>query len=353
MPLRTGYDSILAQRTSDLFAYTAKQDGKVVELNDNAMTVEYKDGTTETVEMGRRFGVVAGTTIPHEVKPNVKLGDKFTGGELLAYNDSFFKPNPMSPGSALWKAGVPVRTAIFECNGTLEDSSMITQATANKLATNITKVRNMTLKFDQGVRDLVKVGDELDVESILCTIEDPVAARSDVLDEESVKTLRAIAAQTPRAKYHGKVERIEVFYNGDIEDMSESLQAITKKADADRVKRKKALKDKGTLTGRVDSSMRIEGKPLREDHLTIRLYITGMVPAETGDKGVFGNQLKTIFGTILQGTMKCDGDGQDIDAVFGYKSIFNRIVLSPELQGTTNVLLELFGKETAKAYFGE
>ncbi len=353
MPLRTGYDSVLAQRTSDLFAFTAKQDGVVTELNDHAMKVTYKDGTVEIVEMGRRFGNVTGTTIPHEVTPNVKVGEKFKGGDLLAYNESFFKPNPMVPGAALWKAGVPVRTAIFECNGTLEDSSMITQATAQKLATNITKVRTLTLKFDQGVRDLVKVGEDLDVESILCTIEDPVAARSDVLDEESVKTLKAIASQTPRAKYHGKVERIEVFYNGDIEDMSESLQVIAKRADSERVKRNKSLEREGTLTGRVDSSMRIEGKPLHVDCIAIKLYITGMVPAETGDKGVFGNQLKTIFGTILQGTMISHNDQLPVDAVFGYKSIFNRIVLSPELQGTTNVLLELFGKETAKVYFGE
>lgn len=46
-------------------------------------------------------------------------------------------------------------------------------------------------------------------------------------------------------------------------------------------------------------------------------------------------------------------DNIPIDAVFGYKSIFNRIVLSPELMGTTNVLLKLFGKETAKAYYGK
>ena len=353
MPLRTGYDGVLAQRASDLFAFTAKQDGKVLDVNDNAIKVEYKDGSIEIVELGRRFGTVTGTIIPHDVKPNVKIGERFKLGDLMAYNDSFFTPNPMSPTDALWKAGVPVRTAIFECNGTLEDSSMITQATAEQLATYITKPRTLVLKFEQGVRDLVKVGQELDVETILCTIEDSVAARSDVLDEASVRTLKSIASQTPRAKYHGKVERIEVFYNGDIEDMSESLQAIAKAGDKDRIKRNKALEKEGVLTGRVDSSMRIDGNPLDIDHIAIKLYLTGLVPAAVGDKGVFGNQLKTIFGTIMDGVNSTANDDVPIDAVFGYKSIFNRIVLSPQLQGTTNVLLGLIGKATAKAYYGE
>ena len=168
-----------------------------------------------------------------------------------------------------------------------------------------------------------------------------------------MRTLKSIASQTPRAKYHGKVERIEVFYNGDIEDMSESLQAIAKAGDRDRVKRNKALEKEGVLTGRVDSSMRIDGNPLEIDHIAIKLYLTGLVPAAVGDKGVFGNQLKTIFGTIMDGVNSTANDDVPIDAVFGYKSIFNRIVLSPQLQGTTNVLLGLIGKETARAYYGE
>jgi predicted RNA methylase len=42
-----------------------------------------------------------------------------------------------------------------------------------------------------------------------------------------------------------------------------------------------------------------------------------------------------------------------IDAVFGARSIDDRIVLSPIIIGTTNVVLELIGKEAVKAYFND
>lgn len=59
--------------------------------------------------------------------------------------------------------------------------------------------------------------------------------------------------------------------------------------------------------------------------------------------------MKTIFGRVMRGVNRTES-GEDIDALFGYQSINNRIVLSPELIGTTNVLLRLISKRVAAAY---
>lgn len=45
--------------------------------------------------------------------------------------------------------------------------------------------------------------------------------------------------------------------------------------------------------------------------------------------------------------------GTKIDAVFGAKSIDDRIVNSPVIIGTTNVVLELIAGEAVKQYFNE
>lgn len=43
-------------------------------------------------------------------------------------------------------------------------------------------------------------------------------------------------------------------------------------------------------------------------------------------------------------------DGEPIDAIFGYKSIADRLVTSPEIMGTTNSLLKTLSKQVAKLY---
>lgn len=64
---------------------------------------------------------------------------------------------------------------------------------------------------------------------------------------------------------------------------------------------------------------------------------------------MFGNQMKTVFSEVMDYEMRAE-DGTIIDAVFGAKSIQDRIVLSPILIGTTNTLLEIIGKRACDIY---
>lgn len=350
-PLRTGYEQIMAHRVDDLFAYTAKSNGKIIALEDDHVTVEYENGEKRNVELGRRFGVSAGTVLPHQVRCDLKLGETVQKGDVIAYNTNYFERDILNPKQVLWKAGLLVRTAIAESTDTLEDSSAISERVAKLLSTKVTKVRNISLKFEQVIRNLVKPNAKTDLASILCTIEDPVTANNDLFDEHSLDALKMLGAQTPRAKYSGVVERIEVFYNGDKDDMSESLRELANTSDRLMRKRAKAQGRGSNITGSVDSSFRVEGTPLEVDNLVIKVYITADVPAGVGDKGVFGNQMKTIFGRVFSGVYTTES-GNEIDAIFGYQSISARIVLSPEIIGTTTVLQEVIGLQAAKIYRG-
>ncbi|MFO5890598.1 hypothetical protein ACLBSJ_32800, partial [Klebsiella pneumoniae] len=82
------------------------------------------------------------------------------------------------------------------------------------------------VRFDQTIRDMVKVGDHVDLNSILCIIEDPETAAHSLYDEASIETLRKLSAYSPRAKLVGTVSKIECFYHGEIDDMTPSLQAL-------------------------------------------------------------------------------------------------------------------------------
>lgn len=348
--VRTGYDTVLAHRVDSLYAQTAKQEGVVKNRTDKAVLVEYADGTTEGFEIGRRFGNSQGLTVAHEIVTPLHEGDKFAVGDPIIYNAGFFEPDFFNPKQIVWKNSVLLRTVLLESTQTHEDSSSLTARAAAKLTTRITKVKTIVISFEQAISNLVKQGDQVSADSVLCVIQDAVTANSKLFNEQSLETLKLLNAQTPRARVKGQVEKVEVFYHGEKDDMSDSVRQLCDWGDAQLRKQASAQGLKPTL-GLVDSGFRIENNPLGLDQVAIRIYITSNVGAGVGDKGVFANQLKTCFGEILAEPMKTE-DGQEIDAVFGYRSLEARIVESPMIMGTTATLLKLIGKRTAAIYRG-
>ena len=59
--------------------------------------------------------------------------------------------------------------------------------------------------------------------------------------------------------------------------------------------------------------------------------------------------MKTIVGYILTGKNQT-ASGVDIDAIFGYKSLKDRIVLSALVIGMTNALMRTIGERAAREY---
>lgn len=348
--LRTGYEQVLAHRTSDMFAYTARQDGKVISKTNEGIQIQYADGTIKGIIVGRRFGSAAGLIIPHNVITDLELGDKFKAGDIVVYNNGFFEKDFLNPKQVVWKVGVMARTVLYESNQTLEDASSISRELAAKLTTKVTKVKNVVVTFDQIIKKMIKVGDKVEPETILCIIEDAVTSNSNLFDEESLNTLRLLSNQSPTSKVRGVVERIEVFYHGSKEDMTHSLSTIASTYDKDVSTRHKAV-GKENVDGSVNGDLRIEGEPLALDTVAIRFYISSDVDSNVGDKGVFANQMKTVFSEVFDNSMTTE-TGEKIDAVFGQKSIADRIVSSPELIGTTTTLLDVLGKRAAKIYRG-
>lgn len=343
---RTGAEKTIAHKTSNKMAVAAELSGKVNEVTDSSITVVY-DGTPKTEKtypLGKHFGHYEGSTFPHLNVTQLKKGAKFNKGSILAYNEKFFEPDIINPEQVNWKAGAMARIALIEGVDEIEDSSAISKDLALRLKTQVTKVKNIAVKFDQAVMDLVGVGDKVRSETILCTIEDQITASSDTFKDESLETIRSLAAQTPKAKANGFIDKIEIFYNGDYEDMSESILSIAKMGDRARRKMAKSSPKAEADNGRVDSTLRIDGNPVELDTLIIRIYMTVEQPAIGGDKAVFGNQMKSTFRRVMEGVNETEA-GEPIDARFGRVSVDARIVLSFFRIGTTNKVAELIAQD--------
>ena len=348
--VRTGYEQVIAQRTSETFATAATMDGIVEAIDKTGIIVKYSDGSKVGYQIGRIYGNAAGLVIPHSVITEMKVGQKFKEGEIISYNDGFFEKDLLNKNNVVMKNGITVKTALMESTATLDDCSAISKKTAELMTTRTTKVKNVIVDFKQNIHNLVKINTSLTSEDILCIIEDEVSAASNLFDKESLNTLKILSAMTPQAHANGVLERIEIYYHGEKEDMSESLRELCDISDRELSKRNKSIGKPG-FTGKIDENFRIEGESLALDTADIRFYITVDVAAGVGDKGVFANQLKSVIGTVFD-DIKTES-GTEIGAIFGYKSINARIVNSPLLIGTTTTLLDVIAKRACSLYFNK
>jgi hypothetical protein len=346
--LRTGYEEVVPYRVNDLYALVAKKPGKVTSKNADGIIVEYDDGEVQGVELGIRMGSSEGSTYPHNITTFLNEGDVFEPGHAIAYNDGFFEPDILDPKRVIWKTYMTVKTALYESTQTHEDSCSISKKISADLTTKTSQVRSFVVNFDQGIRNLTKPGTKVGPNDIIFIIEDEITNASDLFDEESLSTLQMLSNKAPKAKIKGIVDHYEVYYNGDLEDMSPTLRELVDLSNK-RLAKKQKSSNKSKLTGRVDSNYKVEGNPLNIDTAEIKVYIIKDTKAGVGDKAVFAAQMKSVIGEVLDYPITTE-TGQEIDAIFGAKSIYNRIVTSPFVMGTTITLLKVIAQKAISIY---
>ena len=301
--IRTGYEYVVAKRTGKMFAWAASQPGKVISVTNKGMIVEYEDGSREGCRLGIQYGRAEGSYYPHPVVPRFKEGDKFEKDDVLAYNSNFFEPDIYANNELILKTTATVKTAVLESQNTFEDSSAISSKMASKLVTESIKVVPKILKFDQGVLDVKKPGIAVKPKDHLFIIQEAVTASMN-LSEEEIETLKHLSKQAPKAKYDGVIERIEVLYKGELEDMSPTLRALAEESNKQLMKEAK------------DSD---------------------------------GNQMKSVVGEVLDYDVFTES-GDEVEAIFGFKSIYARIVMSPILIGMINTLSKVIAKKAYEIY---
>ena len=351
MPLGTGYEEVLAGRVTEKFAYVAKEDGKVVSIKNDVMKIQYKSGDFAAFEIGRVFTGGEGHTYPNDILATVKAGESFKQGDTLAFNEAWFEQSPYDPKLVSMKHGVPTYVMLCENTNTLEDGSVISPEISRQLNAAETEIRELVFPFNSTIHNLVKEGDKLEPDDILCTIEDVGSAAGGLLSEATVGTLNLLVDNSPRAKVHGQVDYIEVLYNGDLEDMSESVRKLVDNYDK-KIRLKMKDLGKNIESGRTDEGQRVGGQPLQIDTLVIRLFISHSGDAVGGNKAVMGNQLKTVHGQVTQSDMVTES-GRPIGFQYADVGVENRVVSSPRVWGITNLLLIHAASRTVKAYRGK
>lgn len=345
--VRTGYESVVPDRVGKMFCQTALMKGEVVSKDDYGIIVRYEDNTTVGVSLGKKYGRAEGKISPHVIVSDLVVGEKIEKGDVIAYNISFFEIDRLNPKRVILKASKYVMVAFMDILETNEDSSMLSKNLATSFTTKTVKVKSVQVSFDAILPNMVKVGDEVTPNTVLVYLKSGLTYDDGVFTETAREALEQQVNTSPRANVSGVITRIEVFYRGELNNMSNSLRKHAV-AFNELLAKERTSVGKSVLTGQVTSDYRIANSELPENQCEIKFYIESTPDCGGGDKLSFGHQMKSIPGKVHQGSITTVS-GREIDAVFSFRSPSNRIVNSVQdvgifartLEGIQNEFIRL------------
>jgi hypothetical protein len=279
--VKTGFEYVVAEKVDSNFAWTAKQNGKVTKVTNKGMIIQYDDGTVTGLPLGRQFGHAEGSVYPHDLVTRFKEGDSFNRGEVLTYHEGFFEPDSLDPSKMCLKFSIPATVALYESLQTFEDSCALSSSFAGKLGTKVTKVKNYIVDFKQNVHNVFKEGSSITHDDVLMTLEDEITSQGKFSDAD-LALLQKLSNFAPRSGYDGVLDKIEVYYHGDKDDMTASLKTLADASDKKMASERKSI-GKPVMSGSVNEEYHIAGDPLTLNKAEIKFYITTYVGTGVGD----------------------------------------------------------------------
>lgn len=323
--LRTGYENVVAHRTSELYSKVATEAGKVTEVSDDALRVTYKDGTTDVYPLGLAIGEASGEYHRHTRVTDLKPGDTFNKGDVIGWDVQWFARDPFCPGQVAWKAGRMVRIALVEDQDVYEDSLAIAHSLAMEGVTPYIKPKRFAIDVNQNIEMMVKEGDSVDYDSILCNVEDDHLV-ADTAESAIAAEVNKLGIRQVHSSHHGKVIKIEVVYNSPLEEMSDSVRKFINAQDKTR-KKKADIEGSDVTKGAVSNSLNVNKPILSPGKAFITILVESMDPSTNADKYVLANQMKGTVGRIMHKPLMTE-DGREVLIKSSLKGMFNRMVLS-------------------------
>lgn len=339
LPYQTGYESVVGLRLDGDYTFVAKQSGKVIDIKEDFVQVEYKDGTKDGFKLGTEHGEVAGKFVKHVFVTDRSVGNKFVEGDVIAWNNGFFERDFQSASNVLLKHSTMVRVALVEGNDTIEDGCAIDVPSTKLFSTTISKQRAFPIKFTEEIHNLLEVGTDVLNDDVLLTIVDN-ALSGDIQDSD-LKTLSRFQRNSPKAKLSGKISGLQIMYKGDVNDIQgPNLKALVKRLDAKRKKSVQAIGLDESLTNMTNDDVYFGGELVTDDTVVVRFFLDAEDDLGIGSKIVIGNQLKSVVGRRMEGICETE-DGKKVNIRFGWKSANARIVfgvLKSGVVSTTQVM---------------
>ena len=340
--VRVGPETLIANKLGGKYAIIATGEGIVKYVDSKKIVVDY-NGTLETYKLYSWYSKIeSNTTFKHTLIPNVKVNDKTSKDDVLAYIDTFFRPDPYDANRVIYLQQKIARLAFIEDLTTYEDSLAISDKLADKMYINNIKLSNMVINATDNIVNITKIGNKLKPDEAVLTVSDQAIDLSD-LSEDEIELMNEANNSVLKAKYFSEVDSIEILYNCELEEMSDSLRELVITSD-------KKLKERYGYTGRVNSSYSIQGRPLQVGQVEVRIFLKASDSMGLADKAICGSQLKCTVGDIFK-DVHSYVDKKPIDAVFSTTSFEKRITPSFIKIGILTTGMKIIEENAIAIYF--
>ena len=278
--ISNGVDEIVPAYLTEEFSYVAKEDGTVLDLNEDYLVIKYKSGTKKAVHVGHKqsFNSGSGFYVDNHLETNVQKGDTFKRGDILAYHSKFFTKD--SDGVIRMNIGPLTKVAFLGTYATYEDAGVITESMSKRLRSS--------LSMAQIIKIFLKAFQ--------------TAGGNNAIDMTE-KAKRVITA-----KHAGTVVDIKMYTCKSMDKLSSSLFKIFDKYFKDNVKKRQILDkyDKTNSVYKMGTLYELPTEPLKGSTIKgittdvlVEIYIEHADEASVGDKVTLYGANKNVISEVV------------------------------------------------------
>jgi hypothetical protein len=347
----SGADEVMPYITTNRFAYKAKDDGIVLELNENYMLVEYKNKKKDYINLKESVekNSDGGYYVPLKLTPSegMKASVKFKKDQILAYDTYSFSNKLGESNNLAYNIGKLAKIAILNTDEGFEDAGIISDSMAKKLATRVIIKSDTVINKDSRVFSILKVGDHVEAG-------DDLIIWQDALDDEDAEAIISgisgdefsdIGKRRIKSDTTGTLVDIKIYRTVELEDLSPSLKKIVSEYEKPLKEEAKLLKDNNISTSKVAAHYKLNptGKLKKaQEAVFIEFYIEYLDIVGVGDKIVYNSANKAVEKAIFpvgKEPYTSFRPNEKIDAFVSDTSISKRLVTSTIIYGSIQKLM--------------
>ena len=370
--IQTGYEGILPNLLSSLFVIKAKKDGKVLEVTDSYILVEYTDGTKEFIDINPRILKTGKGEFGLPVKAKVEPNQEFKAGHVLAESEYLH--------DGILALGKNVLIAFMHESGyTFEDGIVVSETFAKQWFLSIrTETITIPLKTTYHVDTIVKPGQEVRPGQVILAYKLPLLTdqqsqelESELTDEgididtgEEISALFGFTAEVEkdsvviRTKKGGIVESVEIYANVDLNRYKSAFGELIPIYESFKRKYDKYIEAYNKAESRSepqylvrttkDGLFKYKGHPYP---VIVRIRIRTFKPATPGDKLANRHGNKGVIARILPDHMMPKTEyGETIHVVLDHLGVINRMNLGQEFEAALGYISKHLYKHAEELY---
>ena len=275
----TGADQAMPYLASNMFAFKAKNDGIVKEINPKYMIVEYKDKTRDYIDLSEQIkkNSDGGFYITLQLITNLKVNQRFKSGDILAWDKKSFNKK-IGNNKLAYSMGHIAKIAVMTNEDGFEDSGVCSEWLAESMASDIVMQKSIDLPPNTNILKIVSIGDKIREGEPLMIFQNAFDEddANEILKNLTIEdnNITEVGRIVINSSYTGDIADIKLYRTCEIFEMSTSLQKLFKNNDARIDKYRRIAKD-SLSDVYFDPTTKVEpiGKMKKSSGVLIEFYV--------------------------------------------------------------------------------